>query len=271
MTRSHDLGYTYGNFADPLAKLTMDVRNHGHSVDPGHWQGYSTVDQPSLRTRELTNVQFSVRVDRPMDSRAYDGRDLLEQLAHEIEPNLAWADEHFEERIGGVPMNPDPSHERWPWWQGQEVSKQVRGGKFTHTYSERFWPRRGLKGIRYTYGNYNDLCLLLIREKYTRQAYMPIFFPEDTGASHQGRIPCTLGYHFMVRPDVRRVDRLDLWYFLRSCDVVRHFRDDVYLAVRLMLKTIEVCWTSGEVAPGTLHMTIPSLHIHMGDIHRVQG
>ena len=279
----HQSGYLYSNFHNPLTKLTQDVKDVGEFVDPGHWQGYSTEGHPDLLTRELTNVQFSVKVDRP-DLTYHDGHTFLDQMAKEIGPNREWADEHFEERVGGTPMNPDPSYERWPWWNGQDVSKQADEGKFTHTYSERFWPKyagegddgpyrtfegRHNFGIRYEYGDVADLCFLLRREKYTRQAYLPIFFPEDTGANHSGRIPCTLGYHFLVRPDSDGIDRLDMWYFLRSCDVVRHFRDDVYLAVRLMLWVIDKCWTPGEVEPGTLHMTIPSLHIHMGDIHRV--
>jgi hypothetical protein len=285
--RHYEKGCLYSNFHDPLRQLTLDTRDLGKKIDPGHWQGHPTAGQPSLVTRELTNVQFSVRVDRP-DHTYHRDHTFLDQMAKEIEPNRAWADEHFEERVGREPMNPDPSYVNWPWWQGQEISKQA-GEQFTHTYSERFWPKHAgaqplahahpgrtvknptgpLIGIRYVYGDLDDLCYLLRREKYTRQAYLPIFFPEDTGAVHWGRIPCTLGYHFLVRPDEERTDRLDMWYFLRSCDVVRHMRDDVYLAVRLMLWVIDECWAVGEVRPGTLNMTIPSLHIHMGDIHRV--
>jgi len=268
--RQHEQGCVYSNFVDPIRKLRLDVRDLGVKVDTGHWQGYSTFGQPSLVTRELMNVSFGVFVDRPGHT-FHDGHTFLDQMAKEIQPNREWADEHFDERVGGKPLNPDPSHERWPWWQGQDISKQAEDGKFTHTYSERFWPTKATWGIRYQYGDFDDLCYLLRREKYTRQAYLPIFFPEDTGSVHMGRIPCTLGYHFLVRPDKEGVDRLNMWYFLRSCDVVRHFQDDIYLAVRLMLWVLDVCWTPGEVEPGTLHMHIPSLHVHMGDIHRVTG
>jgi thymidylate synthase len=271
----------FKDFKDAMTSLTHDVVHWGSDVDPGHWQGYSTKGQPSLVTKELMNVIFAVPCDRPEHVDDY-----LDTIAEEIEPNRAWADEHFQERVGHVARNPDPSYERWPWWNGQEVSKQA-GEKFTHTYSERFWPRDAwikengkyaygpYAGIRYQAGDLEDLTFLLRREKYTRQAYLPIFFPEDTGAIHQGRIPCTLGYHFMVRPKVEphtgeRYDQLHCWYFIRSCDVVRHMRDDVYLAVRLMLWVLEQCWTPGEVEMGTLTMVIPSLHIHMGDIHRVK-
>jgi len=269
---SHEGGY-FVNFRDALGSLTRDVVNWGQDVDPGHWQGISTEGQPSLVTKEVMNVVFSVPCGRPG---VETHNDYLDRMVWEIQPNRTWADEHFQERVGGVPLNPDPSHENWPWWQGQDSSKTA-GEKFTHTYSERFWPKKAgedefwsPKGIRYEYGDLSDLTYLLRREKYTRQAYLPIFFPEDTGALHMGRIPCTLGYHFMVRPH-NDVDKLNMWYFIRSCDAVRHLRDDVYLAIRLMLWVNENCWTSGEVEMGTFTMVIPSLHINAGDLHRVKG
>jgi thymidylate synthase len=87
---------------------------------------------------------------------------------------------------------------------------------------------RSIQGIRYEYGDLDDVVNLLYEHPFTRQATFPIFFPEDTGAVHGGRIPCTLHYHFL-----RRGDSLHLWYAIRSCDAVRHFRDDVYMATRL--------------------------------------
>jgi thymidylate synthase len=230
-----------------------------------------------LTTVELINCSFEVPCDKPGNT-FYTGYTLLDALAQDIQPNREWADEHFMERVGGVPYNPDPSHVRWPHWHGQDDSTKVRG-EFTHTYSERFWPWRvsglidgytdyeQIEGIRYNYGDYNDLLSLMIREPMGRQAYLPIFFPEDTGAVHGGRIPCTLGYHFLQRNNY-----LHLWYDIRSCDLYRHLRDDVYLAVRLMLHTLDKLSPSEDwesVRPGTLYFNAHSLHIHKGDWHHV--
>jgi thymidylate synthase len=143
--------------------------------------------------------------------------------------------------------------------------------KFTHTYQERFWPKDLLNvGIRWGPGDLDDVVGLLSSSPLTRQAYLPIFFPEDTGAVHGGRIPCTLGYYFLVR------DRLlHLWYEIRSCDAVRHFRDDLYLAARLQLWVLERLqeiapeyWRS--VQPGTFHFHAYSFHVHHGDLHLLQ-
>jgi hypothetical protein len=181
----------------------------------------------------------------------------------------------------------------WPWWRGQVRETDIhdptdtttREFKFTHTYQERFWPKRagtfenlGGHGIRYPYGDLDDVVNLLRREPQTRQATFPIFFPEDTGAVHGGRIPCTLHYHFLLRHN-----KLHLWYPIRSCDAVRHFRDDLYMACRLnhwVLQELVDGMMSPEknpenhrtvawelVEPGTLFFTAYSFHVHKGDIH----
>jgi hypothetical protein len=264
-----------------MTKARRDLVYTGADIDAGRWQGHATEGHPSLITRELLDWKIHVPVERFFSpSQPGIGGDLLDTLADETGCNREWADEHFEERVGGVPLNPDPSHERWPWWKGQESSKQA-GEQFTHTYSERFWPRwsPGVKpdGIRYQYGDLNDLINQLVREPMGRQAVLPIFFPEDTGAIHQGRVPCTLHYAFMQRNGY-----LHMWYPIRSCDFVRHMADDLYLAARLMLWVLNEChirasaisvednpWS--DVRPGTLHWTAYSLHYHKGDEHHVRA
>jgi thymidylate synthase len=144
--------------------------------------------------------------------------------------------------------------------------------KFSHTYMERFWPKKAWDedtrptngkhlGIRYEYGDLLDLIGLLSREPYTRQAFLPVWFPEDTGSTHGGRVPCTLGYHF-----IRRGNHFHMVYYIRSCDFFRHFRDDIYLGVRLLywiLNNLEIKDQKGwrDVKPGIFTMHITSLHI----------
>lgn len=279
----------YANFRDSIESSIGNLIEAGVLVDAGRWQGVPTAGKPDLMTKELLNLRLEVPVDRPHTTH-HASYTLLDQLDEEIRPNREWADEHFAERVGGKPLNPDPSHERWPWWRGQDDTTKV-DGKFTHTYSERFWPKyagegdsgpyrtyegRDNYGIRYHYGDLNDVVEQLYAEPYNRQAYLPIFFPEDTGAVHGGRVPCTLGYHFMLRKG-----RLHMWYDIRSCDAVRHFRDDIYLAVRLQLWMIErlnrVAYEREEqgvyspwlepARPGTFYFCAHSFHAHMGDFH----
>jgi len=261
----------------------------GVEVDTGHWQGVPTEGHPDLVTKELLDWDFVCPL--PVQS---NGTVNIVDLQEQVRPNLPWADDHFEERVSRVPSNTGEQYQNWPWWQGgyteakSMIPSQQEGGefKFTHTYQERIWPKlvNGspwqceqpiAHGIHYEYGDLDDVVNLLLREPYTRQAYLPIYFPEDTGSVHGGRTPCTIGYHFMLRGD-----ELHMWYTIRSCDAVRHFRDDVYLALRLQLWVLEALRTKekyefdhpevwSSVRPGNFYFKAFSFHVHMGDIHRV--
>lgn len=195
-----------------------------------------------------------------------------DHLAYFLLPNLPWAENHFQERVGGIPLNPPPSHEEWPF--GQKNNEKFGGNdKFDHTYPERFWPKHAGKdplwwasedpnivppipGIRFEYGDLSDVLTQLKEDKHTRQAYLPIFFPEDTGAKGgKGRVPCTLGYHFMIREGY-----LHIGYTMRSCDAFRHFQDDLYMAGRLAQWVIDQL-PMYKLKPGMLTFLAYSYHI----------
>ena len=151
----------------------------------------------------------------------------MEEVASEVRPNLPWAQDHLEERLSGIPLNPPPSNEWWPFAQ-KSNDRFKKKTQFSHTYPERLWTPK-LKGIRYEYGDMNDVVEMLRKEPYTRQAFLPMWFPEDTGAVHGERVPCTIGYHFIRRDDV-----MHLTYYIRSCDYLRHLRDDVYFNMHIV-------------------------------------
>ena len=182
----------------------------GQVVKSDRWQS----TEVSQGMWELFGHSFSFKMPRT-----------ISQMQLDIKPNLPWADDHFEERIGRLPLNPPPSNAWWPY--AQKSNKKFKSEeKFSHTYPERIWPHK-LRGMRYKFGNFDDVIKLLYREPLTRQAFLPIWFPEDTGAVHKERVPCTLGYQFIVRNDF-----LHIIYYIRSCDFLRHFKDDIYMACR---------------------------------------
>lgn len=265
---------TFGKPSESITWTKQKLADHGSIVKTEKWQGVEAPDD----MWELLNHSFQFIIPSSID-----------ELVKEVRPNLPWADEHFEERVSGFPYNPPPSHENWPF--AQKNNEQFGGkSRFSHTYPERIWPKYAggfpyssiedlgkkkkgskqegetliqkypLSGIRFNYGDFSDVMNLLQREPFTRQAFLPIWFPEDTGTVHNERVPCTIGYHF-----IRRGDFLHIVYYIRSCDFVRHFRDDVYMACRKVFWLLENLkmrdidkWE--KVKPGYFAMHITSLH-----------
>jgi thymidylate synthase len=79
---------------------------------------------------------------------------------------------------------------------------------------------------------------------------------------HGERVPCSLGYHFLIRRG-----KLSCRYFIRSCDFVRHFNDDVYMTARLMQ------WVADQlpgVECGKLLVWVGSLHCMKGDEAKIK-
>ena len=271
---------TYGSFTEAKFKLQDLMRSISYTVRAPRWQGIDVSTKPEMAMREIFGHSLVV----PLRA-----EERLDYWREDIGPNLPWADEHFEERVGGQPLNPGNSWKNWPW--GNSADKfRVHDGQFDHTYMERFWPKRaGLpyngivhrsqvsidypngaphEGIRFEYGDLNDLVNHLANDPLSRQAYLPIWFPED--GTCKGRRPCSLGYHFLMRHD-----HLHLTYGIRSCDLVRHWADDCYLAVRLLiwvldsLRKLKPEWEN--VKPGLYTMHIASLHCFVNDWRKLGG
>jgi hypothetical protein len=182
----------FGNFKDVIKWTSQQMYDLSYVVHTEKWQGKDIKTDPKYSMIEILNHSFTCQINGDLDS-----------MREQINPNVSWADEHFEERVSKLPLNPPPSHERWPYAQKNNAEF---GGmeKFSHTYPERIWPKYGemknilrsdlispsLKGIRYDYGDFNDVVSLMAREPFTRQAFLPIWFPEDTGAVEGQRVPC---------------------------------------------------------------------------------
>lgn len=200
------------------------------------------------------------------------------EIQRQTKATQPWAEDHFQERVGGQPLNPGEQYKNWPFYGNKDQSNNRFRNvnyKFSHSYMERYWPKfanpehfnssnnpvftHGNFGIRYAYGDLMDVIELLHKEPNTRQAYLPVWFPEDTGVLHGGRVPCTIGYHFIVRDY-----RLHINYHIRSCDALRHFKNDIYLTVRLGQWVLQqLCYKDikwAEINMGILSMNITNFH-----------
>jgi hypothetical protein len=255
----------------------------GVKIRRDKWQGIDVSKRPDAVTYELHHVTFRV----PM---------ILHDLPFyrkEIQPNLPWADDHFIERVSGNPLNPGVEWMNWPWGTSADKSRipsesvgdPTPDRIFDHTYAQRYWPKWAGKyeggilpdamtapinrGIYFIYGDLDDVVEELHQDPTTRQAILPVFFPEDTGYRPGRRKPCSLFYHFMLVGD-----KLDISYQLRSCDLAHHFRDDIYLTVRLLLWMLDQLRERDRrwfpIGPGTFTMQIANLHCFVNDYNRLK-
>jgi len=236
----------------------------------GKWQSLDISESSAHSTYELLNVTFWYQ----MPGTVHGAQEL-------IEPDLPWSENHFRERVRGDAVNPGVEHANWPYHAGK-VELHQHGGKYDHNYMERFWPTGlehenlpgdypevlGFRGYRFSVGDLDDVVQLLAADKGTRQAYLPIWFPEDTGSTEGQRVPCSLGYHFIIRDGV-----LHLQYNLRSCEIYRHFTNDIYMAVRLaqwVVEQLHEVYGMDDLRLGQLTTHIVSLHGFVGDKQRIE-
>lgn len=245
------------------------------AADPvyvGEWQSQRDVTGANT-TYEILNASFQMQMP-----------DFPNEAARVTGANLPWAEDHFRERVSGEPMNPPPSNAWWPFnVNGNALHKSEE--KFSHTYPERYWPKfaniegetdKGRQifvphiGTRFEYGDLGDVIELLKRSPYSRQAYLPVWFPEDTGSASGQRVPCTLGYQFIIREGAAG-KRLHVIYHMRSCDFMRHLADDIYMTIRLAQWVRDQLQGSVEdqrfagMTLGTLYFSAGSLHIFEPD------
>lgn len=259
--------YAQPRFAGIVLQLLRDFARESEQVDGGRWQSLDIKGDRKKVTWELREASLVIRMP-----------DTIELAQQEFQPNLPWAEDHFLERVSGIPHNPPPSQAWWPFIQNGH-SQHLNQGKFSHTYPERFWPKwagvdrvedypEGRSGIRFRYGDLQDVVTRLVNNPLTRQAYLPVWFPEDTGAPESERVPCTLGYLFMIRNG-----KLHVTYHIRSCDFMRHFRDDVYMAVRLGQWIRDRLEDNKVDDEGQLYhpLEMGELTMHIGSFHVFEG
>jgi len=175
-------------------------------------------------------------------------------------PDLPWSEDHFQERICGKPINPGKQYKNWPYYKNLNNDELFRNtGKFSHNYMERYWCS-DVKGRRYDYGSLNDIIQRLKDNPYNRQSFLSVWHPEDQ-SNNKVRVPCTIGYWFYMQED-----KLNVNYLIRSCDIVRHFKNDCYMTYRLLQ---HVC-DKTKLAIGNFNMWIGSLHCFKSDLYYIK-
>lgn len=266
-----DNGHLFAANYDQFKELRKALAKRLLWTEPenyGKWQQLDISKSDQHKTYELLNA--TIWYQMPQNKKA---------ALWNIKPDMPWSENHFQERVGGQAINPGVEHANWPYHaNGAEL--HLKNGKYDHNYMERFWPKdismhpalpnlygygvpAQWNGYRFPTGDLNDVVAQLRADVGTRQAYLPVFFPEDTGATRGQRVPCTLGYHFIVREG-----KLHVQYNMRSCEIYRHFTNDVYMAVRLAQWVRDR--VNDELELGQLTMNIVSLHGFVGDTNEIE-
>lgn len=174
------------------------------------------------KTKELTNVFYTVE----------------DPDVSNLTPHLPWAEAEFAERVAPQPRNPGNS-----WTHLPEVWKPMMegGNHFSYTYGERL------------HLQLHNIVSELIHNPNSREAFIEVWSGSlDSMRLSKRRVPCTLGYQFLIRDG-----KLHLTYLQRSCNFRKHYQDDCYLAVSLQE------WISGRVMVprGTFSHWVGSLHV----------
>jgi len=249
----------FENIRDAYLYSLNRLYDRGQYVDNNRWQGILTADsEQTNQMKEYLFLYFKSKMPQTQEEAAalLDFRKL---------PMGDWAEEHFLERVSGEPYNPPPSHVRWHNGTSGDYKSETEQEVFSHTYPERFWYNKVMKnGLRFENGNLWSIIEIFKADPGTRQAFMPMFLHEDLQASVEGeRIPCSLGWHF-----IQRNGYLHMAYALRSCDAIRHYANDLYMAIRLAQWVNQHAF-DGQLKMGMFNMNITSFHCFRNDNHRL--
>jgi thymidylate synthase len=167
-----------------------------------------------------------------------------------VDFNKHWADSEFLERVSNEDINPGKAYKlRDNVW-----NEFLHDGKFAYTYNERI-------------KKYKDAIVQQLKTNpTTRQAIIPIFEGHIDVPNMGGkkRIPCSILYQFMIRKDENGKDKLHAIYFMRSSDLLTHWSNDLYLAIKLQR------WIAEQVGiePGNMTMFISSFHAYFKELKK---
>ena len=219
-----------------LADLKFNLEVLGEDKSPSRVSGKETAE--SVPT--LTNVSFTI-------SNIVDAWKTLEKMivSNEGLKGLNFVKKEAEEWTDKAYVNPGHAWEEYPerWWHS--LNKDM---KMDYSYNTRMnW-----------YYQFDRVVGELNRDPNTRQAYISIYYPDDTTKiGGDTRIPCIVGYQFDVDED----KSLNMTVNMRSCDLENCLRNDIYLAAVLLYKVYLSCL--GKINNcGTITFAINNLHMY---------
>src|SRR3990167_3214235 len=221
----------FANCREATSEIKRDLKEMGVEVKLNRMQDKDIKDDPDYYTLEFRGYSYAI-----LDTSDKDY--LLEMFGKKKD----WAEAEFSERISLQNLNPGEA-----WKLRDDVWREfLHSGKLAYTYSERI----------------KEQAEKIIDEfsvnPTTRQAYLSIWDPNiDIDKMGKERVPCSLGYHFMIRDG-----EMECRYMIRSNDLFTHFAYDVWLAIALQ----EYIANAVGVEVGRFEHYICSLHAYRKDL-----
>lgn len=227
-------------------EIKRDLAEMGIEVRPKTMQDKVIEGNEEYFTKELQNYSYTIL-------------DVKSSMITGV--SQPWADAEFEERVYdpwdrseevGIDI-PDFVNPGTAWELRKEVwTEFMHDGKMAYTYNERFWNNDQLRKI-----------IDRLKEDHdSRQLWLSVWDPctDPDKLGGVSRVPCSLGYNFQFRDG-----KLNIHYVMRSCDFSTHFKNDVYLAIKLL----EYVAKEAGLEVGNFTHSMFSLHVYKKDVEKV--
>lgn len=244
-----------------VSEIRRDVYEMGAIVKPKSMQNKRIEGDIDFETKEILNYSYCLQT-----------LDRSEKLFID-ESSREWVREELKERVNPAGVNPGDA-----WRIRREVWEEylVREGYmpedddelvFDYSYGERMnrVPDAPYKAQhKGTLTNLELVIQRLAEDQDTRQAILGIWDIQKDTSRIGGvrRVPCSIYYQFIIRDGM-----VHIIYNQRSCDVVTHFGNDVWLAWNLCSYVVEELRKNYGVyvKQGYLYHNIASLHSYRKD------
>lgn len=198
----------YSSLKEAYNEIQRDLVEMGVEVHPQTMQDKIVKDDKDYLTKEMVGYCYSIN----------DFSKIREDFEF-LGGNEPYAFQEVLDRTASDLRNPGSS-----WKHRSEIWEEfLHDGKFSYTYNERF--RDQLPSIIYE----------LTFRPNTRQAIITMYDKHlDLGnIGGKARIPCSLSYQYLIRPNGNGVPCLDLIYTMRSCDIFTHLIYDQYINMKV--------------------------------------
>lgn len=216
-----------------IREVERDIWEMGINVSVQTMQDKDVSGDPNYMTKEVRHYGFSIvgwQWNFNDESMVIDY--IFGKTQFATSKVLSYIEQEHTDRISHEPQNPGNSYmSRSEVW-----NEFLHDGKFAYTYSERIHPQlqRMIQELMDKPGTRQAIVNIHSNINPTRAwsaNKMTHWVTEGADLQNMGgygRIPCSMYYQLM-----RREDKLDLIYTMRSCDFLTHFPIDLMLALRM--------------------------------------